>query len=808
MPKTYSARALAADNGRAIDIISSEHLPWVVHFYLTLRATGDAFFLADQVQRHLQALFESERSLDASARQALERLFRGCQEIILYSNHIYALLRPKIGVKRMVRLHPEAKHFEEVSRGHYLFVKDAFVQGLDVASKPGLVVDFSPYFHEYPKIQEPSELGEGIFFLNRQLSGQMYQRPEVFRGAIVRFLQMCQMDKINLLANSHLDSPDMLMQELDTVRALLADHDADQPCTELAHELRVHGFEPGWGRTAGEVARNLTLLAQLMQSPDPVRFEQFLGRLPLVRTVLMVSPHGWFAQDGVLGRPDTGGQVTYVLDQARALERQMQQNFAAAGINATPRIVILTRLIPEAEGTTCNVPRERVHGSNNCWILRVPFHDAFGQVVPYWISRFHIWPYLENFAASARQEVVTEMLGTPDLIIGHYSDGNLVAHWLAENLGATHCASVHALEKTKYLFSDMHWAAMESDYRFSLQFTADMISYNAADYIITSSYREIAGTDTEMGMFESYETFSMPGLYRVHSGMDPQLARYNIVPPGVSEEYFFPFTEESRRVEGVRRQLEKLLFAPEPGPGALGQLKNPELPAIFAMSRVDRVKNLPGLVEAYGKSASLRASANLMILSSLLHARESEDQEEIEQLNRIHALIERYDLHGHIRWAASRLDKVQTGEIYRLLADRRGVFAQPALMETFGLTVIEAMSCGLPVVVTCFGGPAEIVVAGESGEIVNPNDHEAFATALERVLVDKELWEARSRNGIARVAEAFTWQVHAERILRLANVYTYWNYLDVMNRQALDQYLHTLYYTVYRPRALALLEGH
>lgn len=40
--------------------------------------------------------------------------------------------------------------------------------------------------------------------------------------------------------------------------------------------------------------------------------------------------------------------------------------------------------------------------------------------------------------------------------------------------------------------------------------------------------------------------------------------------------------------------------------------------------------------------------------------------------------------------------------------DKRGAFVQPALYEAFGLTVIEAMSCGLPTFATVRGGPAEV----------------------------------------------------------------------------------------------------
>jgi len=48
-------------------------------------------------------------------------------------------------------------------------------------------------------------------------------------------------------------------------------------------------------------------------------------------------------------------------------------------------------------------------------------------------------------------------------------------------------------------------------------------------------------------------------------------------------------------------------------------------------------------------------------------------------------------------------------------ADTRGAFVQPALYEAFGLTVIEAMTCGLPCFATNRGGPAEIIKNGMSG---------------------------------------------------------------------------------------------
>lgn len=789
---------------RASTVLAAAHVPVVKRFCAAIKASGETFFLSDQVQRKLDEFLATETKLDPKVDKAVRRMLRGCCEILLDAEATYAVLRPGVGLKRIVRFHPELDHMEDVSRGQYLEIKDAQIQGHEEAAKAGLVLDFSPFFRNFPKVNEPSEMGEGISFLNRHLSAQMYQNPDVFRRALLRFLRHRDLDGVSILAGEHLSKPEILLEELAAVRSLLEDYSLEDPYEDVAHELRTHGFERGWGRTVGDIAENLALLAQVIESSEPARFENLVARLPLIRTVLMVSPHGWFAQDDVLGKPDTGGQVTYVLDQARALEQQMRQQFWECGIDATPKVVILTRLIPNAEGTTCNVPREKILGTEDSWIIRVPFRDQAGEVVPDWISRFCIWPHLEDFAEEAKQFAVTELFGKPDLIIGHYSDGNLVAHRLADELDTTHCACPHALEKTKYLFSDMYWGEMEQDYHFSMQFTADLIAYNSADFIVSSSYREVGGTATEMGMMESYELFTMPGLYRVESGFDPRLARHNIVPPGANEEYFFPNTDHARRVEAVTQHLTERFLGEKPAAGCVGQLNNPDLPIVFAMARMDKIKNLSGLVEVFGKSTSLHDKANLLLITSVNDPALSNDQEEIEEINRTYDLIKQYNVDGHIRWCAARLDKVETGEIYRIVADRKGVFAQPAFMETFGLTVIEAMVCGLPVVVTCFGGPSEIVVPNVSGIVENPNDQDAFAAALETVISDLQVWKSYAGGGIQRVQEAFTWGQHANRVLRLANVYAYWNYIDVMNRQALDRYIHTLYHTVYQPRTRSM----
>lgn len=56
----------------------------------------------------------------------------------------------------------------------------------------------------------------------------------------------------------------------------------------------------------------------------------------------------------------------------------------------------VTRLLPDAVGTTCNQRLEKVYGAEYSHILRVPFRTEKG-IVRKWISRFEVWPYMETF---------------------------------------------------------------------------------------------------------------------------------------------------------------------------------------------------------------------------------------------------------------------------------------------------------------------------------------------------------------------------------------------------------------------------
>lgn len=528
-----------------------------------------------------------------------------------------------------------------------------------------------------------------------------------------------------------------------------------------------------------------------------------MGKIPMIFNLVIISPHGYVGQSNVLGLPDTGGQVTYILDQVHALEKEMKQRLFEQGVDINPKILVVTRLIPEGRGTSSYDRLEHIEGTENAHILRIPFRNERGGVIPHWISRFKVWPYLERFAKDAETEILAELGNRPDLVIGNYSDGNLVATLLAKSLKVTQCSIAHALEKAKFLYSDLYWEANDEQYNFACQYTADLIAMNAADFIITNTYQEIVGNKETVGQYESYTSFTLPGLYRVIKGIDVFDPKFNVVPPGTDPEIFFPYSDKKRRLKSLKKNIRELVCGPVDG-RARGRFSEQKKPIIFTMARLSRIKNITGLVEWYGKRDELRQRANLLVVDG--HGREENwETQNQDQIERMHYLMDYYKLDQYMRWIQIRLDKKAVGELYRYIADSRGVYIQPAYFEAFGITVIEAMISGLPVFATCYGGPAEIIEDGHSGFLINPNYGDKAVEDLVQFFSscqeDPSYWDAISRQGIQRIRDRYTWGKYAECLMTLSRIYGFWKYVADIEQADKKRYLEMFYSLQYRPKA-------
>ena len=755
--------------------------------------------LTDQLQEYIGT--EGGAILADSMVSSLIEL---AQEAALDAPWIYFAIRRRIGRWLYLRCHIDSMDFEEITVGNYLYFKERLATPGIMGSRWPLEIDLSPFNREFPKLQESRSIGRGVEFLNKRLSSQLFEKSGSRFRHLLDFLTVHEYKGMQLMLNNRPWEESDLRQALHRAEDYLSTQPQDTHWKNVDATMKSLGFEPGWGKDVTTIRETLHLLSDLLEAPEPVVLGHFLGRIPMIYNLAILSPHGFFGQSNVLGRPDTGGQVVYILDQVRALEKEMRKRLHEQGLDIEPQILVVTRLIPESEGTSCDQRIEPITGTENARILRIPFRQESGEIVRHWISRFRIWPYLERFAEDAAQEIVAELQSRPDLIVGNYSDGNLVATLLAQNLGVTQCNIAHALEKSKYLYSDLYWQQNEEEYHFSSQFTADLIAMNAADFIITSTYQEIAGNHTSVGQYETYSAFTMPGLYRVVSGIDIFDPKFNIVSPGANADIYFPFSETERRLQNLHPDIENLLYG-EGRTDTRGNLLAINKPIIFSMARLDHIKNLTGLVQWYGQSEPLRELTNLVIVSGHVDPEQSSDNEEKMQIQKMHELLNEYQLDSQVRWIGAHIEKSLAGELYRYIADHHGVFVQPALFEAFGLTVIEAMISGLPTFATRYGGPLEIIEHGESGFHIDPNHGQENAELISdfflRCQKEPQHWDGISQGGIRRVLEKYTWELYAERMMTLSRIYGFWKYVTNLERDETRRYLEMFYALQYRPLA-------
>ncbi|KAJ6677209.1 hypothetical protein OIU85_010389 [Salix viminalis] len=732
--------------------------------------------IMDEVYRSIQD--EKERQ------KVLEGLFgyilSSTQEAAVVPPFVAFAVRPNPGFWEYVKVNADDLRVDGISISEYLQFKEMIFDEKWASDENALEVDFGAMDFSTPRLTLSSSIGNGLNHMSKFMSSKLRGSSEAAKPLLDYLLALDHQGE-NLMINRALDSVSKLQEALIVAEVVVSGFPKDTPYQGFQQSLKELGFEKGWGDTAERVKETMRMLSESLQAPDPVKLELLFSRIPNMFKIVIFSPHGYFGQSDVLGLPDTGGQVVYILDQVRALEEELLLKIKQQGLSVKPQILVITRLIPHAGGTKCSQEKG---------------------VLPQWVSRFDVYPYLERFAQDAADKILEHMDCKPDLFIGNYSDGNLVASLMAQKLGITLGTIAHALEKTKYEDSDAKWKELEPKYHFSCQFTADMIAMNTADFIITSTYQEIAGSKNRPGQYESHVAFTMPGLCRVVSGINVFDPKFNIASPGADQSVYFPYTEKQKRLTSFHPAIEELLYNNEDNYEHIGYLADRKKPIIFSMARLDTVKNITGLTEWYGKNTKLRNLVNLVVVAGFFDPSKSTDREEIAEIQKMHSLIEKYQLKGQFRWIAAQSDRYRNGELYRCIADTKGAFIQPALYEAFGLTVIEAMNCGLPTFATNQGGPAEIIVDGVSGFHIDPNNGDEsskkIADFFEKCKTDAEYWNKISATGLQRIYECYTWKIYANKVLNMGSVYGFWRQINKEQKLMKQRYIETFYNLQFR----------
>lgn len=434
--------------------------------------------------------------------------------------------------------------------------------------------------------------------------------------------------------------------------------------------------------------------------------------------ILMISVHGLVrAEAPELGRdPDTGGQVLYVLELAKALARHAD----------VAQVDLLTRRIEDpAVGPDYARLEEPIAPSAR--ILRLPCGPRR------YIRKELLWDHLDdlvdNYLVYARS-----LPRLPDLLHSHYADAGYVAMHLSNLLGIPFVHSGHSLgrcKKASLLQTGGKEAHLERTFHFSRRIPVEEEVLANAAFVITSTRQE---------MVEQY------GLYE---NFDPN--RAVVIPPGTDLSRFTPPVKR-QGLPPIAKEVDRFL-------------KNPKKPMLLCIARPAPRKNLLGLVEAYGQHPTLRNLANLVVVGGTRADINDLDDFGRETWKDLLLAMDRYDLYGHLAIPKSHTPE-DIPDLYRLAAIRRGLCVNPSHSETFGLTLIEAAATGLPLVATSSGGPVDIVANCRNGLLTDVNDNAAFGNTLAEALSDPRRWSDWSRNGMRMVRSVYTWEAHATKYLK------------------------------------------
>ncbi|CAN6295745.1 unnamed protein product [Urochloa humidicola] len=497
--------------------------------------------------------------------------------------------------------------------------------------------------------------------------------------------------------------------------------------------------------------------------------------------IVLISVHGLVRGENMeLGRDsDTGGQVKYVVELARAMSM----------MPGVYRVDLFTRQVsspdvdwsygePTEMLTTGSIDGEGMGESGGAYIVRIPCgpRDKY-------LKKEALWPYLQEFVDGALAHILNmskalgEQVGNgrpvlPYVIHGHYADAGDVAALLSGALNVPMVLTGHSLGRNKLeqLLKQgrMSKEEIDSTYKIIRRIEGEELALDASELVITSTRQEI---DEQWGLYDGFDVKLEKVLRaRARRGVSCHgrfMPRMVVIPPGMD----FSNVVVPEDIDGdgdgkddiVSFEGASLKSVPPIWAEVMRFLTNPHKPMILALSRPDPKKNITTLIKAFGECRPLRELANLTLIMGNRDDIDDMSAGNASVLTAVLKLIDKYDLYGSVAFPKHH-NQADVPEIYRLAAKMKGVFINPALVEPFGLTLIEAAAHGLPIVATKNGGPVDITNALSNGLLIDPHEHNAISDALLKLVADKNLWQECRRNGLRNI-HLYSWPEHCRTYL-------------------------------------------
>ncbi|WP_320663574.1 HAD family hydrolase [Prochlorococcus sp. MIT 1223] len=442
--------------------------------------------------------------------------------------------------------------------------------------------------------------------------------------------------------------------------------------------------------------------------------------------LLHLNIHGLIrSHDLELGRDaDTGGQTLYVLELVKGLASRPE----------VEKVDLVTRLIQDRK-VSSDYSQSKEFISPGASILRFPFGPKR------YIRKELLWPYLDDLADLLVNHL-QEQDRLPDWIHAHYADAGYVGALINRRLGIPLVFTGHSLGREKQrrmLAAGVDYDQIEQNFSISRRIEAEELALAHSNLVITSTQQEAD---------HQYSRYGKSGSQCIE-----------VIPPGVDSKRFHS-THIATETQAVDDLLDPFL-------------RDISLPPLLAISRAVPKKNIPALVEVYGRSSVLRQRHNLVLVLGCREDSRQLDKQQRDVFQQIFDLVDRYNLYGKVAYPKHhRRDQIPS--IYRWASNKGGLFVNPALTEPFGLTLLEAAACGLPMVATDDGGPRDILASCNNGLLADVSDLESLQDTLEIAGSKNSKWITWSNNGIEAISRHFTWDAHV------------CNYIALMERRLKD----------------------
>ncbi|MBS1512615.1 MAG: HAD-IIB family hydrolase [Bacteroidetes bacterium] len=448
--------------------------------------------------------------------------------------------------------------------------------------------------------------------------------------------------------------------------------------------------------------------------------------------IQLFSPHGLirFTEPEIGRDRDTGGQVKYVLELLDSLSKH-------PGVR---KVDLFTRRINDKRVSNAYDKEIEVVNDKARIIRMVCGGSAYR-------PKETLWDHLDEFIDKTIRFIDDEA-DFPDVVHGHYADGNYLAGQISEIFGIPFIATGHSLGRNKQnvlLQEGLSPEKIEERFNMKQRIAVEESLLLTADIIVVSTQNII---NTQYALYQN-----------VQSG------RFKVIPPGVNPEVYYPFyrqdmpsfkmpIEQEQALYRVNSDIDRFLF-------------NPAKPLILSIGRADKRKNFETIIQAFGQDKELQAMANLAIFAGVRKDISQMPDEEKDILTNLLLLMDKYDLYGKMAIPKKNDPKLDVPEIYRIAARKKGVFVNATPGENFGLTLVEASACGLPVIASPTGGPKEILQQCENGILTDVENPAAIADAIKKIIADQALWEKYSGNGVIATNQLYSWTSFANKYVQL-----------------------------------------